>query len=113
MVASISICLTYFNIFFITSCVGSRKQYLEDSNNNYRLHEKNKMIIKLNKTTILNTLQTSSYYNLDYYDCSKYPENKNISRPNIHNHLLMTISKFIKYNKMTKDVLFNVSTNGI
>lgn len=118
----LNIFLIFVLFFFLADkCVDSRKQYVKHDNsiNNsyYRNDKQHEMSNRLyiNKTVVLTILRNSSFYNLDYYDCSKYPEkDKNISRPNIYNNLLMIKSKFTRINhKKRKDIAFNVTTEGI
>ena len=52
----------------------------------------------------------SNFYNLDYYNCSKYPDDKNFSKTS--SNLFMVSSKTSQNLKRKKDYSFSVMTDG-
>lgn len=64
------------------------------------------------KDTLIKLMNNdSNFYNLKYYDCSKYPDDKNFS--NSGSSLFMVSSKFTRNVLKEQEVSFNVSNEGI
>ena len=113
--------ILFFYLTFYIERYASNKHLFKSSGNDSHHHNqhiflrKKRMVRKsaaVNKNNFIDILKNGSLYNFEYYNCTKFPESKNVSQPNNQNSLLLIKTEFFRNHNKKKEVSFNVTTQG-